>query len=176
MENILFNAQNAVNEEIKKHKDDAHGLALLSTLATDKLKEQLNITVECKTKDNMRMIADDILNNILKSIANKAYLRSCKKNDVFLESYFGYKNLENTNGFPSSPSLFLNDSSVLVDIIIYDNSTTADKSDERDMIVYQIYRKQQSNMCTLTFKTKDSNDIEKTLITLSNLGRDLENF
>jgi hypothetical protein len=93
MEKITFNIESSISEEIQKHKNDAHALALIATLATDQQKSSLEITIECKTIDNLQLIADDILGNILKSIANKAYLRSYKKIMYFKMNILGIKNL-----------------------------------------------------------------------------------
>lgn len=121
------------------------------------------MTIECKTKDNMQLIADDILGNILKSIANKTYFRSCKKGDVFLKEYFGQKNLEQVDGLPGSPDLFLNQSKALLDISIQNNT-----------IRYTIYRKQHEHKCTITFVAKEIDDIDRAFQNLSALDREME--
>jgi len=163
MDTISFNIENNVTEEIRKHKDEPHALGLIATLATDQQKETLKITIECKTKDNMRLIADDILGNILKSIANKTYFRSCKKDDVFLKEYFGQKNLEEVDSPPMSPDLFLNQAKAIIDVCIQNNT-----------IRYTIYRKQRDAKCVIEFVAKEVDDIDKAFQTLSALDRDME--
>lgn len=158
MENITFNVTNSITEEIQKHKSSSHALSLLATLATDKQKIPLFITIECKSKENMDMIADDVLGNIVKSVANPAYLRSCKKNNEFQTEYFDNKNLEKTNAPPGSPSQFLKNSVVLVDVIINENSTE-----------YFIYRKQEQNSVHLIFKINIVDELDKAMRTLTSL-------
>jgi hypothetical protein len=163
MEKITFNIESSISEEIQKHKNDAHALALIATLATDQQKSSLEITIECKTIDNLQLIADDILGNILKSIANKAYLRSYKKNNVFQNEYFGHKKLELYNDPPSSPDMFLNQSKVILDILTNGNS-----------IEYIVYRKQEQHKCSISFVTKETDDINKAFRNLSELDRDFD--
>lgn len=163
MEKVTFNVDSSISEEIQKHKNDVHALALIATLATDQQKKYLEITIECKTIDNLRLIADDILENILKSVANKAYLRSHKKNNIFQDEYFGQKKLESYNDPPSSPNMFLNQSKVIVDVVTNNNC-----------VEYVIYRKQEQHNCRISFITKETDDVNKAFRNLSELEHDFD--
>ncbi len=120
---VILNCNKLSNtiEIAKKYAGSSHSYSLLALMMLDENNKEINVELIFNDNTNMIDAAEQTFGVLLKCTLNKVCFRSCKINGTFQKEYEGIKMTESCE-IPANLNSFENDSKVVCDIQITDNS------------------------------------------------------